>query len=694
LDNFIDLGDPDTVEGIKGNILAIWEEASLFEREWVAETPSGKRLTLAINAYIPPPTGENPCMLVNIIDITERRRLEKTLEEERALLTAVIDNLPDFIYLKDLAHRFILVNRSTVELVGAPDAKAMIGKTDRDYFPVELADKFMRDERSVMETARRRINIEEPSVSAAGDLKWVLTTKSPLVDAAGRVTGIVGIGRDITERKQAEAALQAAKEYAENLIQTANVLVVGLDVNGKITAFNETAEHVTGYSRAEIKDRDWLEALAPGSRYPEARAGFERLVKDGLPRNFEHPLLTKSGEERYVVWQNSEVREGGRVVGSISFGMDITERKRAEEKSLQLATLVASSNDAIVGMDLNRIITTWNAGAEKVYGYSAEEVIGRSISVLMPPDLGAEARRLGERIGQGRHLEQFEAVRKRKDGALIDVSLTLSPLTDAKGTLVGYAGIGRDITEQKKIRAQLMRAQKMENLSTLLGGIAHQFNNINTVIYGNLELLGMENGLTERAGASIAAAQKGVRRAAEITDRLLVLTGSSEARREKLRLDELVQSSVLALKGQFEIEGISVRLDLRETVPIEAIPSEIGFILSSLFANALHSLIDRPSPVVTVRTGNDSGFALLEVSDTGCGIAPEDLARLFTPFFTTKGEFAAEGSTQARVKGVGLSLPLCQAIVLEFGGRIDVESQPGQGSTFRVRFPPAPLGAA
>jgi PAS domain S-box-containing protein len=494
---------------------------------------------------------------------------------------------------------------------------------------------------------------------------------------------------DITDRKRAETTLQAAKEYAENLIQTANVLVVGLDVSGSITVFNKAAEKITGYSRSELENRNWFEAVVPKSRYPEVWREFELLGRGGLPRNLENPILTKSGEERHIVWQNSDVRQGGLVVGSISFGMDVTERRRAEEKSVQLAALVESSSEAIIGMDLHQVITSWNGGAERMYGYGAEEIVGRPISLLVPPGLENEARSLGESVGRGEHVEQVETVRRRKDGTQISVSLTLSPVRNAEGRLVGYAGIARDITEQRKIAAQLARVQKLESLSTLAGGVAHQFNNINTVIQGNLELLAMGGNLPENAMAYLRAAQQGIKRAAAITDRLLALVDSSTTRREGIRLDELAGSRVALLHKQFEAEGVSVRLDLRETVPVAAVSNQLEFVLTSLLTNALHSCAERLERIVAVRTGSVPGIAFVEVSDTGCGISSVDLPRVFDPFFTTKGEFAAAGSAQAKVKGVGLSLAVCQAIVSEYGGRIDVESQPGTGSTFRVQFPTA-----
>ncbi|MBE3065259.1 MAG: PAS domain S-box protein [Spirochaetes bacterium] len=617
-------------------------------------------------------------------DITTRKLAETEVEEANRRLEFILGAARTGLDIIDANHSMRYVDPEWQKVYGDPK-----GRKCYEYF---MGAQAVCPECGIMRAlTTRQPTVSEEVLPKEGN-RSVQVTTIPFQDENGQWLA-AEVNVDITERKRAEAALQAAKEYADNLIQTANVMVVGLDINGKITVFNKAAEQISGYSLAELENRNWFEVIVPRSRYPEVWARFERWETGGFPRNIENPILTKSGEERYVVWQNNEVREGGRIVGSISFGMDITERRRAEEKNLLLAALVESSDDAIVGLNLNRIITSWNRGAERVYGYSAEEIIGRPTSLLIPPDLENEARSIRERINRGEALDHFETLRRRKDGTLIDVSLSLSPIWDTEGKLIGQASIARDITEQKKIQAQLMRVQKLESLSALAGGIGHQFNNINAVINGYLEILAREENLPERAKTYIHAAQQGVHRAAEITDRLLVLTGSSQARRESIRLDELARSRVALLDTQFETEGISVRLDLCETVTIEAVSSPLGFLLTSLLTNALHSLIEGPLRVVTVRTGSVSGFAFLEVSDTGCGIAPENLTRIFTPFFTTKGEFAAAGSAQAKVKGVGLSLAVCQAIVSEYGGRIDVESQLGTGSTFRVRFPTAAAGA-
>jgi PAS domain S-box-containing protein len=166
--------------------------------------------------------------------------------------------------------------------------------------------------------------------------RWVFGLGELELDENGHTLRMIGTIQDITESKAAAMALRNAKEFAENLIRTANTIIVWLDADGRIMLFNEAAEQVTGYTRAELEEKNWFEVLVPRARYPQVWTEFARLLNGGQPVSFENPVLTKSGEERIIVWQNSEVQEEGRIVGTISFGMDVTDRRRAEEGIRQL----------------------------------------------------------------------------------------------------------------------------------------------------------------------------------------------------------------------------------------------------------------------------------------------------------------------------------------------------------------------
>ena len=311
---------------------------------------------------------------------------------------------------------------------------------------------------------------------------------------------------------------------------------------------------------------------------------------------------------------------------------------------------------------------------------------GTTLSPLIPPEFEEETRLVRERVMLGELVTNFETVRLRKDGSRIIVSMTLSIIRDPEGRIVGLASTARDVTTQKALEAQLNRAQRLESLATLAAGVAHQFNNINAAISGYLQMLQSEKDLPPRPASYVEAAYAGVQKAVNITDRLLVLTEPGSAS-ESLRLDVLARSVLPLHEKRVENEKVRLVLDLAETPPVMAEGSRLRFVLASLIGNALDSLLDRPERMLAVRTGSAENAAYFEVKDSGCGIPAEDLSRIFSPFFSAKGEWAPTGSPQARLKGVGLSLAICSRFISECGGRIDVESVPQQGTTFRVWFP-------
>jgi len=327
----------------------------------------------------------------------------------------------------------------------------------------------------------------------------------------------------------------------------------------------------------------------------------------------------------------------------------------------------------------------WSKGAERLYGYSAAEMIGAPTASLIPSALEDEARLIREKIMRGEQITHFETTRLRKDGSKIIVSLTLSAIRDAQGRIVGMASVARDVTEQKAVQAQLNRAQRLESLATLARGVAHQFNNINTAVMGYLAVLRSEKSLPTRLATFVKAASAGVQKAVDITDRLLALTEPAGVS-TIFPLDVLARSLVTLNEKRIKDEEVLLVLNLAAT-RVEGDEGRLKFVLSSLIGNALDSLLDRPVRMLRVTTGCTKDTAYFEVEDSGCGIPEEDMPRIFSPFFSAKGEWAPPGSPQAKLKGVGLSLAISSSTVSEYGGRIDVQSTTGVGSTFKVVMP-------
>jgi len=381
--------------------------------------------------------------------------------------------------------------------------------------------------------------------------------------------------------------------------------------------------------------------------------------------------------------------EKGEIIGTFGVSRDMTERRKMEERNVRLAAMIESSNDAIVGIGLDDTVTSWNRGAEKIFGYTAEEMIGKPINPLLSPEITEQEPMLREKLQREGHVVQMESTVTRKDGKPIFVSTTISFITDAEQKIVGITCISRDMTIQRTLQAQILRAQRLESLGTLAAGIAHQFNNINTAVKGYLDFLAQDTGLPVSARSYVREALKGVQRAVDITDRLQGLTNASPASQETLSLEETVPSMVLLFGEKLEKEGIRISVDIPQTPPVRVSHAMLEFIVTSLITNSIQALIGRPSPSIAIRGRGEAGFCCLEVSDTGCGISPENLPRIFTPFFTTKGEWAEPGSSQAKVKGIGLSLAVCQSTVADSGGWIEVESSPSSETTFRVWLPAA-----
>ena len=775
----------------------------------------------ALTTKLPFADAEGSAGVVGIVrDITERKSLERRIDEERTLLRGVIDNLPDAIFAKDRDGRFILANKAVAEIVQAGEPEQLLGRTDADFYPTEMAAEFASDERAVIGEGRKLINKVEPKV-VKGVERSILTTKVPLFDTEGRITGLVGVSRDVSSLREAQDALRRSEERYRSLVEDIGVGIVSADSSGTITFTNSVVREIFGFPKGASAGRNIREFLtdegharvrkeiggrregdksayelsivrADGekrwvlitavSRFDqagtytdsfatvedvtdrhnaEAELARQRTLLQALMDNLPDHIYFKDRESHFILNNKSHARDvgaaspeemigktdfhyfsrehaqkafddeqriirtgrplindveqetwhdrpstwvsttkmplvdkAGAIIGTFGVSRDMTERRKMEQKNFRLAAMIESSNDAIIGIGLDDAVTSWNKGAENTFGYTAEEMIGKPIIPLLSPDITTQEPTLREELArEGRELHTESAV-SRKDGKRIYVSTSFSLVKDAEGQIVGITCISRDVTDQKALQVQIIRAQRLESLGTLAVGIAHQFNNINTVVRGYLDFLFQDVNVPANAKTLIKETLKAVQRATDITERLQGLTTASSMSQEIVHLEEAVPAILTLFEETLEKEGIRLTADFLRTPAVRVSRAGLGFVVTSLMTNSIHALIGCPSPSVTVRSGSAAGFCALEVIDTGCGISAENLPRIFTPFFTTKGEWAEPGSRQAAVKGIGLSLAVCQSTVAESGGWIEVESPPSGGTTFRVWLPMAPQDGA
>ena len=376
----------------------------------------------------------------------------------------------------------------------------------------------------------------------------------------------------------------------------------------------------------------------------------------------------------------TQVESSSRLAGERleQLAVEKSQREREEQYSAQLRAIVESSEDAIISKDLDGTIRSWNHGAEQIFGYTAEEAIGKPMSLLVPPELSHEESDIIERIRGGGHVNHFETTRVCKDGRQIDVSLTISPIRDAGGRIVGASHIARDISERKEFEEQMRQAQKLESLGVLAGGLAHDFNNLLTGVVGNASLVLEEIPGDHPAHARVIEIINASERAAVLVKQMLAYAGKGRFVVQQLDLSRQISEIVPLIRASLG-PGAVLDLHLAPELPmIEADPAQIQQLIMNLSINAgeaVGSAAGKISITTAARESDSERQVVLEVSDTGCGMDEDTKARIFDPFFTTK------------FTGRGLGLAAVLGIIRAHRGSISVESSPGNGSTFTVVLP-------
>ncbi|GGN09672.1 hypothetical protein GCM10010109_19100 [Actinoplanes campanulatus] len=346
-----------------------------------------------------------------------------------------------------------------------------------------------------------------------------------------------------------------------------------------------------------------------------------------------------------------------------------------------LGALVEQSADAIIVADLKGVVRIWNAGAEKMYGYRASDIIGRKFTRILPPDRLAVFEQVQIPLAAGEHLRFDETRRIRSDGSELLVSVTVAPIRDDSGRVVAAAATERDITARKRLEAEeklamerSARAKRMESLGQLAGGVAHDFNNLLAIILNYADFLTDE--VTPEGSRDLARIRDAADRARELTGQLLLFAKREPTQVETVDLNEVVDCSGELLRRSI---GANIQLVCRrrpEPLPVRANRGHLDQILLNLIVNARDAMPD--GGVVVMETDQPpGGNARLTVSDTGCGMTAEVRDRLFEPFFTTK----------PADRGTGLGLATVYGIVTDAGGQISVDSSPGIGTTFQILLP-------
>jgi PAS domain S-box-containing protein len=364
----------------------------------------------------------------------------------------------------DRSGRIAEINLTAAELLGLP-RHGMIGMPFAAFVLREDLTLFLhhllqcRNSSARVETVLRLKNSKRKIILA--QLWSTPITASPDNGAVLFQTSIV----DLTERNRAEKALRESDARTRAIIEQATAGMARYDMSGRIIFVNLRFAEMLGYEPSELAGKTIREVTHPDDVRKNMEL-FKGMIRDGKPFRIEKRYLRKDGTVLWADVSASPIRDdNGNSQSAVAVIVDVTARKKAESAAIRLAAVVQSSHDAIVAKDLNGIITDWNRSAERIFGYKAKEIIGKPILTLIPQDLYDEEKDILQRIGRGESIEHYETIRRRKDGRLLNVSLTISPIKDLKGEIVGASKIARDITKQKQVQHRLAEQARLLDLS-------------------------------------------------------------------------------------------------------------------------------------------------------------------------------------------------------------------------------------
>ena len=572
-------------------------------------------------------------------------------------------------------------------ILWANDAELrFLGYTRDEYVGHNIAE-FHVDEPVITDILRRlsggeRINEYEARLRCKdGSIRYV-SINSSVYREDGQFIHTRCVTIDITQQKKAAEL----RERFSAIVSSSDDAIIAKDLNGTIQSWNRGAERIFGYTAEETIGKH-ISILAVPGRQDEFPKILARIRAGERIDHYETERKAKDGTIVAVSLTVSPIRdESGEIIGASKVARDIGEQKRLSELQERLAAIVESSDDAIVSKDLDGIIRSWNRGAERLFGYTAEEIIGKHISTIAAPNRVDEIPNILDRIRRGERVDHYETQRRTKAGKILTVSLTVSPIRDRSGKIIGASKVARDITERQEHEKALREAnaaltRSNEDLQQFAYSASHDLQEPlrMVAIYGELLKKDFGDRLGPHADECIGYTIQGALRMEQLLRDLrvyMLASASGEEPAADVAADQVLDKALANLATAINESGAVIR---RTSLPDVRIHE---FQLEQLFQNLIGNAIryrGADSPRILVSASEQGGEWLFSVEDNGIGIEPQYREKVFGIFKRLH--------SGAEFPGTGMGLAICKRIVERVGGRIWVESEPGRGSTFFFTVP-------
>jgi len=615
-------------------------------------------------------------------DITERKKIEQKLRASEDKNRTLLENLPQKIFLKDRSSVYLSCNENLAKDFKIK-AEEIVGKTDYDLFPKELAEKYRADDKQIIELGWTK-DIEEKYIQEGQEF-IVHTVKTPVKDRQGNIIGVLGIFWDITEHKKAEQKLQESEEKYRQVVSTTTDAIWLFDTETKqFVEINKACEELYGYSREEFLNLKQSDITAEPEKTNES---INQILEGKLHRIPVRYHRKKDGTVFPVEISAGTFELGGRRVlcGVIR---DITDRKKTEEKIRALSSAIEQSIDGIAIGDLEPRLLYVNKAYARMHDYTPEEMIGMPVAKLHNEEQTDTLKaRIHQIKTQGFWADEIGHV--KKDGTAFPTYISVTLLKDSNGQPTGILAVTRDITELKQrekefddYRQKMARAEQLASLGTLGAGLAHELTQPLTVI-----TLLIENVLTELEKAPCPGTVDNklkdvlaeVSKVTSITKKFRsAVRKSSERAAGQVDLKAVAQRTIELFNESARQAKITLDLTGLDKLPnIYSSEEKIEQLFFALVENAIHAADVEKDCRLVISGAVKDNYVELQFSDNCGGIAPENLDKIFEPFFTTKPIGAA----------TGLGLCIAEHIVSRAGGKIHVESKLGKGTTFYFTLP-------